>query len=103
MTWTQETLGRAQDIIARYPQKRSAVMPLLYLAMAEEGGDLLPRRLYRPLRPAAEDVRAGRIPEVLEEVGLHRLGNRRVHGGRRVVVEVDHGRSLVVGALISGV
>lgn len=28
---------RARQIIARYPQKRSALMPLLYLAMSEEG------------------------------------------------------------------
>ena len=37
MTWTQETFDRAQDIIARYPHKRSAVMPLLYMAMREDG------------------------------------------------------------------
>lgn len=35
--WSETTLERAQEIIARYPDKRSAVMPLLYLAMAEEG------------------------------------------------------------------
>ena len=35
--WTQETQNRAKDLIGRYPDKRSAVMPLLYLAMAEEG------------------------------------------------------------------
>lgn len=35
--WSDATLERAREIIARYPQKRSAVMPLLYLAMAEEG------------------------------------------------------------------
>jgi NADH-quinone oxidoreductase E subunit len=35
--WSEETKARARDIIARYPQKRSAVMPLLYLAMSEEG------------------------------------------------------------------
>jgi NADH-quinone oxidoreductase subunit E len=35
--WSQETQIRAKGIIARYPEKRSAVMPLLYLAMAEEG------------------------------------------------------------------
>jgi NADH-quinone oxidoreductase subunit E len=34
--WSQETQIRAKGIIARYPEKRSAVMPLLYLAMAEE-------------------------------------------------------------------
>ncbi|REK20817.1 MAG: hypothetical protein DWQ40_04925 [Actinobacteria bacterium] len=35
--WSQETQNRAKEIISRYPEKRSAVMPLLYLAMAEEG------------------------------------------------------------------
>ena len=37
MTWGADTLKRANDVIARYPQKRSAVMPLLYLAMKEDG------------------------------------------------------------------
>jgi NADH-quinone oxidoreductase subunit F len=35
--WSGETQIRAKDIIARYPERRSAVMPLLYLAMAEQG------------------------------------------------------------------
>ncbi len=35
--WSEATLERAHQIIDRYPHKRSAVMPLLYLAMAEEG------------------------------------------------------------------
>jgi len=35
--WSESTQERATEIIARYPEKRSAVMPLLYLAMAEEG------------------------------------------------------------------
>jgi NADH-quinone oxidoreductase subunit E len=35
--WGEKTQERARAIVARYPQKRSAVMPLLYLAMAEEG------------------------------------------------------------------
>lgn len=35
--WNSVTQERARDIIARYPQKRSAVMALLYLAIAEEG------------------------------------------------------------------
>lgn len=37
MTWSPQTQARAREIISRYPQKKSAVMPLLYLAMAEEG------------------------------------------------------------------
>jgi NADH:ubiquinone oxidoreductase subunit E len=37
MTWAPDTLQRAEDLISRYPQKRSAVMPLLYMAMKEEG------------------------------------------------------------------
>lgn len=35
--WAEATQQRARDIIAQYPQKRSAVMPLLYLAMSEDG------------------------------------------------------------------
>ena len=35
--WSEATQERAHQIISRYPEKRSAVMPLLYLAMAEEG------------------------------------------------------------------
>ena len=35
--WSEETQVRAKEIISRYPEKRSAVMPLLYLAMAEDG------------------------------------------------------------------
>jgi NADH-quinone oxidoreductase subunit E len=35
--WPQATQERAKAIIARYPHRRSAVMPLLYLAMAEDG------------------------------------------------------------------
>ncbi len=35
--WSQDTQIRAKEIIAQYPEKRSAVMPLLYLAMAEDG------------------------------------------------------------------
>ena len=36
-TWSEATRERARDIVASYPDKRSAVMPLLYLAMAEDG------------------------------------------------------------------
>ncbi|HJQ78230.1 MAG TPA: NAD(P)H-dependent oxidoreductase subunit E [Acidimicrobiia bacterium] len=35
--WSEATRERARQIMSRYPEKRSAVMPLLYLAMAEEG------------------------------------------------------------------
>jgi NADH-quinone oxidoreductase subunit E len=35
--WPEATQERARAIVARYPAKRSAVMPLLYLAMAEDG------------------------------------------------------------------
>ncbi|MFH1103348.1 MAG: NAD(P)H-dependent oxidoreductase subunit E [Actinomycetota bacterium] len=37
MTWDADTAARAEAIIARYPERRSAVMPLLYLAMARDG------------------------------------------------------------------
>jgi len=35
--WSESTQGRAREIIARYPERRSAIMPLLYLAVAEDG------------------------------------------------------------------
>ena len=35
--WSDATQERAREFISRYPEKKSAVMPLLYLAMAEEG------------------------------------------------------------------
>ena len=36
-TWSEKTQERASRIVSRYPERRSAVMPLLYLAMTEEG------------------------------------------------------------------
>jgi len=38
MSWSQETRSRAEEILGRYPEVRSAVMPLLYLAMREDDG-----------------------------------------------------------------
>ena len=35
--WSRDRAERAEQILAQYPQPRSAVMPLLYLAMAEHG------------------------------------------------------------------
>jgi len=37
MTWSPATTERALALVARYPEPRSAVMPLLFLAMHEEG------------------------------------------------------------------
>lgn len=37
MSWSETTQERARELVSRYPKKRSAVMALLYLAMAEEG------------------------------------------------------------------
>jgi NADH-quinone oxidoreductase subunit E len=36
-SWPEATRERARRIIERYPERRSAVMPLLYLAMREDG------------------------------------------------------------------
>jgi NADH:ubiquinone oxidoreductase subunit E len=36
-SWRPETQARARSIVASYPDRRSAVMPLLYLAMSEDG------------------------------------------------------------------
>lgn len=37
MSWPADVQARAEAIIARYPEPRSAVMPLLYIAMRESG------------------------------------------------------------------
>ena len=37
MTWGKDAVERAEALVARYPERRSAVMPLLYLAMREDG------------------------------------------------------------------
>ncbi len=35
--WNEAAQARARAVLARYPDRRSAVMPLLYLAMSQEG------------------------------------------------------------------
>ena len=37
MSFSHETRERAAEIIARYPQSRSALLPLLHLVQSEEG------------------------------------------------------------------
>ena len=37
MSLTQQTRDKAREIIARYPQARSALLPMLHLVQAEEG------------------------------------------------------------------
>jgi NADH-quinone oxidoreductase subunit E len=34
---TEQTLARVEELIARYPQRRSALLPLLFLVQAEDG------------------------------------------------------------------
>ena len=36
-TWSDAAEEAAGAVLARYPQKRSAMMPLLYIAMNEDG------------------------------------------------------------------
>ncbi len=36
-SWTAESQGLALEILGKYPKKRSAVMPLLYVSMIENG------------------------------------------------------------------
>ncbi len=36
--WDEATLARAHSLVAQYPEPRSAVMPLLFLAMRNDGG-----------------------------------------------------------------
>lgn len=38
MSWPVDTHARAEAIVAKYPKARSAVMPLLYIAMRRDGG-----------------------------------------------------------------
>lgn len=38
MTWSTDLRSRAEAIVGRYPEPRSAVMPLLYLAMRHDHG-----------------------------------------------------------------
>jgi len=35
--WPEEVRARAETVVSRYPERRSAVMPLLYLAMSVDG------------------------------------------------------------------
>lgn len=35
--WSEEAQARARAIVERYPDRRSAIMPLLYLAMSQDG------------------------------------------------------------------
>ena len=37
MPLTDESLAKARELIARYPERRSALMPLLFLVQAEDG------------------------------------------------------------------
>lgn len=37
MSWSAENQQRANDVIARYPDRRSAIMPLLFIASLEHG------------------------------------------------------------------
>ena len=37
MPLTDETLARAEELIGRYPERRSALLPLLFLVQAEDG------------------------------------------------------------------
>ena len=37
MPLSDQTLTRAEELIARYPQRRSALLPILFLLQAEDG------------------------------------------------------------------
>ena len=37
MPLTEQTLARAEELIARYPERRSALLPILFLLQAEDG------------------------------------------------------------------
>ncbi len=59
--YTAENLGRFQDILKRYPQKRAALLPALHLAQEQHG--------Y--ISPAVESY-VGRLLEV-PEVDVHEV------------------------------
>lgn len=76
--WSEETQARASEIIAIYPQRRSAVMPLLYLAMAEDG-----YLTDRGMREVA--VRVGLTPAQVRSVASFYTMYKREDPGRYLV------------------
>ena len=76
--WSEETKTRAAEIIASYPQRRSAVMPLLYLAMAEDG-----YLTDRGMREVAE--RVGLTPAQVRAVASFYTMYKREHPGRYLI------------------
>lgn len=76
--WSEETRTRADEIIASYPQRRSAVMPLLYLAMAEDG-----YLTDRGMREVAGLV--GLTPAQVRSVASFYTMYKREHPGRYLI------------------
>lgn len=76
--WSPETTERARRILGRYPEKRSAIMPLLYLAMAEEG-----RLTAEGMAEVAEWV--GLTPAQVQSVASFYTMYRRERTGRYLV------------------
>lgn len=79
MTWSADTEARAAAIVARYPQRRSAVMPLLYLAMSQDG-----RLTEDGMREVAE--RTGLTPVQVQSVATFYSMYKRELGDHLVSV-----------------
>lgn len=76
--WSEATKARASEIIGSYPQPRSAVMPLLYLAMAEDG-----RLTDHGMREVAK--RVGLTPAQVRSVASFYTMYKREHPGRYLI------------------
>lgn len=76
--WSEVTEARAREIIDSYPEPRSAVMPLLYLAMAEEGF-----LTDHGMREVAQ--RVGLTPAQVRSVASFYTMYKREHPGRYLI------------------
>ncbi len=76
--WSEATSARARQIIDRYPKPRSAVMPLLYLAMAAEG-----HLTDNGMREVAK--RVGLTPAQVRSVASFYTMYKRDHPGRYLI------------------
>ena len=76
--WSESTRARASQIIKQYPEPRSAVMPLLYLAMAEEG-----YLTDNGMREVAQAV--GLTPAQVRAVASFYTMYKREHTGRYLI------------------
>jgi len=72
MTWPPDTMQRAEAVLAHYPERRSAVMPLLYIAMREDG------RLTEEGMRRVADLTGMTSVQVESVASFHTMYKRRV-------------------------